>query len=87
MDYTDAYWEGSPSAMAAALVALGWVADPSIDSPISLQPPVRAIAPIRTASVAGRTITFALIRTTEPIPLPANVYLSEIGPAVAGAFA
>jgi hypothetical protein len=87
MEYIDHWWEAPSEVMEAVLWNLGWTSTPDPENPISLISEVAAIAPTREVTIMGTKITFALIRATEQLPLPAHVHVSEIGPSVVGVFA
>ncbi|WP_338662644.1 hypothetical protein VQH23_21145 [Pararoseomonas sp. SCSIO 73927] len=87
--YADLRWTGSVAAMAAALAALGH--PEYADEGAPHDPRVAAFGPVETRKVAGRALSFALIRVAEgtELPAPAGIFLEpgSVSEAVTGVFA
>lgn len=75
--YLDLRWSGSPAAISAALATLGH--PEYADEGAAQDARVAAFGPAVLATVAGRAVMFALLRTTEEIAPPEGVYV-EPGP-------
>ncbi len=72
-EYYEHHWQGSPAAVASALDAVGWRADPTADNPQQLLAPVVWVPSVRRAELGGGPVWFALVVATEEMETPAGL--------------
>jgi hypothetical protein len=85
--YIDTGITGAPAAVEAFMLSLGW--RPEGSEPVELAAHVAGFAPRRTDTLDGALVSFALIRSTAPLTLPAGVGVapSWMTSAAVGGFA
>lgn len=74
--YYEHHWQGSPAAVASALDAVGWRADPTADNPQVLLAPVVWVPSVRRAELGGVPVWFTLVVATEELETPAGLSIT-----------
>ena len=85
VEYVDTGVTGSPAAVEKFVRSLGW--RPEGSEPVALAAGIEGFAPLRTDPVNGTLLSFALIRSTTILTLPAGVTIAPAwmtGAAVGG---